>query len=85
MNGQSNFWRTGTKLGLFFVVIFTVCFIWYFLRGGSAELRQLHNDLLALAFFGWTGMNFFSFVLGLVQSFIWGYIAVALWKIAVRK
>jgi len=81
MNNQ-NFWKLGTKIGLFFIIIFITCFAWYFIRGGNTELLQLHNNLLAITFFGWSGMNLASFILGLIQSFIWGYIAVALWRLA---
>lgn len=82
MNGQNSFWKLGTKLGLFFAILFIVCFIWFFIRGGNEELRQLHDNLFALAFFGWGGMSFTSFILGLIQSFIWGYIVGVLWNIA---
>ncbi|MDP4001259.1 MAG: hypothetical protein Q8P83_03390 [bacterium] len=82
MNGQNNFWKLGTKLGLFFAIIFSVCFIWFFLRGGNEEIRQLHDNLFALTFFGWSGMNGASFILGLIQSFVWGYISMALWYVA---
>jgi len=79
---SKNIWKNGTRIGLFFVILFVVCFTWFYLRGGSSELKNLHNNLFALTFFGWSGMNFLSFILGLIQSFIWGYIAVALWVLS---
>ena len=76
------FWHDGLRLSVFFAILFTVCFIWFYIRGGGNELTQLHNNLLALAFFGWSGMNAISFILGIIQSFIWGYIATGLWYLA---
>lgn len=71
----------GGRVGLFFVILFIVCFVWFYLRAGS-DSEPLHNSLLALSFFGWSGMNLVSFILGLIQSFIWGYLAVALWRLS---
>jgi len=76
---NQNFWKFGTRIGLFFAILFIVCFVWFFIRNASLEIKSLHNNLFALAFFGWSGMNFISFILGLVQSFVWGYAAVGLW------
>lgn len=80
MNNK-NYWQVGTRVGLFFAILFIVCFAWFYIRVGSSELKQLHDSLFALSFFGWSGMNFVSFILGLMQSFVWGYIAVALWNL----
>ncbi len=79
---NKNFNKMGMKMGIFFVILFIVCFVWFYLRGGSTEIKQLHDSLFALTFFGWSGMNFSSFVIGLIQSFVWGYISVALWGLA---
>ncbi len=79
---QTNWIKQGTKVGVFFVILFIICFGWLYLRGGSFEIRVLHNNLLILSFFGFSGLNFSSFVAGVVQSFIWGYVAVALWRLA---
>lgn len=81
MNNQ-NFWQKGLRLGVFFAILFVICFIWYYLRGGSDEIKTLHNSLFELSFFGWSGMNASSFIYGIIQSFIWGYIAVALWNLS---
>ena len=81
MNNQ-RFWKLGTRIGLFFAILFVVCFVWFFVRGGSPEIEQLHDNLFALSFFGWSGMNAVSFLLGLIQTFIWGYVVVALWNLS---
>lgn len=70
------------QVGSLFALAFVACFAWYWIRGGGAELQTLHLNSLKLAFFGFTGMNLASFVAGLVQSFIWGLIAVGLWRLA---
>ncbi len=81
MNNQ-NICKRGTRMGLFFAILFIVCFAWFYIRNGSANIKELHDSLFALSFFGWSGMNFASFILGLIQSFVWGYIAVWLWDIS---
>jgi len=40
---------------------------------------MLHMQLLELSFYGYDGMNVKSFIFGLIQSYIWGYIGVGLW------
>ncbi len=79
---QADWVKQGTKVGVFLVILFIICFVWLYLRGGSPEIRILHNNLLVLSFFGFSGVNLSSFIAGAVQSFIWGYVAVALWRLA---
>lgn len=81
MNNQS-FGKLGARMGLFFAILFVVCFVWFYVRSGGSEIKQLHDNLFALSFLGWSGMNIGSFILGLIQTFIWGYIAVALWNLS---
>ncbi len=81
-NNKNQFISRANQLGTFFVILFIICFAWFFLRSGSAEIKSLHNNLLALSFFGWSGFDAKSFILGSIQSFIWGYIAVLLWQLA---
>ena len=69
--------RIGNKVGIFLALLFIVCFVWYWVHPVHQEL---HMQLLELSFFGYEGMNVSSFILGLVQSYIWGYIGVALWQ-----
>jgi hypothetical protein len=70
--------RTANKLGLFFFILFVICFIWFWIW--PAE-RELHLALLKLSFMGYSGMNPLSFILGAVQSYIWAYIFVGIWWI----
>jgi len=79
---KQNFWIKGTQVGLFFSFLFVLCFAWYYVRGGNTELLKLHNNLFDLSFFGWSGMNITSFILGFVQVFVWGYIVVTLWRLS---
>ena len=77
-----NFWQCGPRVGAFLAALFIICFAWFWLRGGDAALQALHFDLLRLSFFSFTDMNAASFILGLIQAYIWGYIAVFLWILA---
>ncbi len=67
------------KVGVFIALFFILCFLWFFINPVAGEL---HKELFQLSFIGFQTMNFVGFILGLVQSYIWGYIAVGLWKIA---
>lgn len=81
MNNK-NSWKTGIRIGVFFSILFVICFAWFYIRGGSAEVKQLHDNLFALSFFGWSGMNAVSFILGLIQTFVWGFGSVILWNLS---
>jgi len=74
-----SFWKGANRLGMFLVLLFAVCFIWYFVRSVEADL---HMRLLKLAFFGYSGMDVKSFILGAIQSYVWGYIFTGLWWLA---
>ena len=77
----TSFWKLANRVGIFFVLLFVVCYIWYFVRGAEADL---HMRLLRLAFFGYNDMGVMSFVLGAVQRYVWAYIFVGLWWLASR-
>lgn len=76
---MKNCFQYGNHVGVFLALLFILCFVWYWLLPVHQEL---HLQLLELSFFGYNGMNVTSFILGLVQSYIWGYIGVALWRLA---
>jgi len=76
-----NYWRTSWHLGLFFVLLFILCFIWYWVIQAES-LRELHLKLLQSWFIGFNGMSFISFILGAIQSFVWAYIVAGLWYLA---
>lgn len=67
--------KHGNNVGLFLVVLFVLCFIGYYLK----PMQELHLQLLQLMFFGFSGMNVLSFILGAVQAYIFGYILCAIW------
>lgn len=74
--GKCNYWRCANRIGLFFVILYIVCFVVHYINPVDAELRV---KLFQMAFFGFSGMNFVSFLLGLVQVYIWGYLGLGLW------
>ncbi|MDD5749338.1 MAG: hypothetical protein PHO91_00940 [Patescibacteria group bacterium] len=86
MENKTNYLQQANRLGLFFVVLFILCFLWFYLR--STE-RELHEQLFRLTFLGFSGMNLGGFILGAIQSYVWGYIFVGLWqavsKISIKK
>lgn len=77
MDKKMSYWRVANHVGLFFVALFVLCFAWFHLN--PAE-RELHEQLFQLSYLGLSGMGFMTFVLGAVQSYIWGYIVVGIWK-----
>jgi len=80
-NNKNNYFQHSNHLGLFFIVLFVICFVWFYLM--STE-KELHEQLFRLTFLGFSGMNFWGFILGAIQSYVWGYIFVGLWQ-AVSK
>mgnify|MGYP005645931203 CR=1 FL=1 len=73
-------WATGVRFSLFLSVLFAICFAWYWIRPVGQEL---HMQMLEISYFWFTGMNFWSFVAGFVQTFIWGWILIGLWHLVV--
>jgi len=72
---------TGHQVGIFLLLAYAICLIWYIIH---PNMRELHIDSLKLMFFGFSGMNIVSMVFGAIQSYIWGYIGVFLWGISVK-
>lgn len=73
---KCSYWKCSMHVGLFLAVFFVICFAWFYIQ---PEEKELHMALLNLSFLGWSGMNFPSFLLGAIQSFIWGYILMGVW------
>ncbi|MBI5023021.1 MAG: hypothetical protein HZC05_02550 [Candidatus Magasanikbacteria bacterium] len=73
---KCNYWRCANRIGLFLAILFVFCFVFHYFRPVDAELRV---KLFQMAFLGFSGMNFASFVLGLIQSYIYAYIGFGLW------
>jgi len=73
-----NFWRRANSIGLFLVILYIICFAWYFIH----PVEQLtHVKMLKLAYFGFDGMNTTNFVLGAIQTYVWGYIFVGIFQL----
>lgn len=73
-----DYWYHAHKMGLLFVLLFTICFFWpYFHPTQSA----LHLQMMQMNFFGFSGVNWPSFLTGLIQVYFWGYIVAIIWKI----
>lgn len=71
-----NYWRCAHHIGLFLAVLFVLCFFWGFIHPVEPAF---HLSSLRLAFFGFSGFNLLSFILGLIQSYIAAYIGVGIW------
>ena len=74
--------KLALQVGALFAGLSAICFVWPWIRGMDAELSALHYKMWQMAFFGYTGFNLASFIAAVVQSFIWGVIAVGLWRLA---
>ena len=77
-NYSCSYLHCANRVGLFFTALFVLCFAWYFIQPVE---RELHLSLFKLSFLGFNGMNGLSFILAVVQSYIWGYIVVGLWRL----
>ena len=64
--------KLGWVLSIFGVVSFVVHYVWYYLV--DAALRGDYLKWLKMCFFGFLGMNANSFIVALVQAFVWGWI-----------
>jgi len=76
---MNDFIKHAHKVGIFLALLFVFCFVWYWVRPVH---QGLHIQLLELSFFGYSGMNVFSFFAGLVQIYLWGYVGVGVWYLA---
>ncbi|NQT49865.1 hypothetical protein HQ571_04185 [Candidatus Kuenenbacteria bacterium] len=71
-------WKCANHLGMFFLVLFVICFLWYYIRPVEQEM---HLSMLKMSFFGFDGMNVMSFILGAIQAYIWGFIVSGVWAL----
>ena len=55
-------------------MFFVVCYLWQFVLT-EAALKELHMVLLRMTFPGFTGMTTGSFIIMIVESIIFGFIA----------
>ena len=75
---QCNYWKCANSVGLFLVILFALCFSWYYIRPVEQEL---HMRLFRMAFFGFESMNPVGFILGAIQSYFLAYIGVGIWTL----
>lgn len=75
---ECGYWVCANRIGLFLVILFVICFIWYYIGPGD---KSLHLRLFQLSFYGFSGVNFGSFILGAIQSYIWAYIGLGIWQL----
>jgi len=76
------FKREAHQVSMFLVALFAVCFAWYFIHPVD---QSLHLSFFRMMFFGFKEMNLIGFILGVVQSYIWGYIFVWIWEAVGRN
>ena len=79
--GSNQYWLWANRVGLFFVFATIVCYLWTWLFVSNAVLLQLYHQNMQLSVLGWTGFNWSSILLSLIQVYIWGYVGVALWSL----
>ena len=77
-NNNCSYWKCANRIGLFLVILFVVCFLWYYIHPVE---QTLHLKLFKMSFFVFSGMNFGSFILGAIQTYIWAYIGVGIWQL----
>lgn len=76
---MKSFLKHGNHIGIFLALIYIIAFAWYWVHPVQ---QQLNMQSFELSFFGFTGINGASFFKGLIQTYIWGYILVALWNLS---
>lgn len=64
---------TALAIGVLGALFFVICILWYYVL--PAELQQLHVDLLRVSLPGFTWLTVGTFILGLVESFVYGFVA----------
>lgn len=77
--GSNNYIQLSNRIGIFLVFLFAICFAWYFIM--PAE-KGLHLQLFRMAYFGFSGFDVLSFVFGAIQTYVWGYAFVGVWRLS---
>ncbi|MBI2463581.1 hypothetical protein HYV57_01345 [Candidatus Peregrinibacteria bacterium] len=77
-HAKCNYWKCSNAIGLFLVILFVLCFAWYFIRPVEQEL---HLQLFRMSIVGFEEMNAIGFILGAIQSYILGYLGVGIWTL----
>jgi hypothetical protein len=77
-----NYIKKSHKVGVFFILLFAICFAWSFIYPVA---NSLHIDMFRMSFIGFQDANLIGFILGAVQVYVWAYIGVALWSVSHRE
>lgn len=77
----SMFVQYGNLLGVFFALWFIIMLAWYYVHPVEDALQF---EFLKINFFFFSRPSVFSFFSGLVQSYLWGYVAFAVWMLAAK-
>ena len=75
---KCNYWRCANSVGLFLTILFTICFLWYYIRPVEQEM---HLALFRMVYLGFDGMDALSFIFGAVQTYLWAYVAIGAWNL----
>lgn len=78
MKEHCNYWKCANRIGLFLVILYVICFAWYFIN--PAE-QATHLQMFKFSYLGFNGMDFVSFLSGAVQTYIWAYIGLGVWQV----
>lgn len=81
---KKGFTSCGLTLGYFGVFLYLICIAGGYVLLRSPEAMELHKVLLAVTFPGFVWLSAGSFFYGLVLSFVYGWIAAALFHLACR-
>ena len=77
-NTKCSYIHCSHRVGLFLVILFVVCFAWYFINPVEQEM---HLQMFKVSYLGFSGMNLTSFILGAIQTYIWAYLGVGIWQL----
>jgi len=68
--------QSAHRIGIFLALLFTICFVWYYINPNAQEM---HVEMFKVAYLGFSGMNVASFLLAVVQTYLWGYVFLGIW------
>lgn len=77
---KCSYFKCANRIALVGVVLFILCFIWYYIRPVE---QDLHLRLFRMAYLGFSGMNAVSFILGAIQTYIWAHVVLGIWQLFV--
>lgn len=76
MSHKCGYLKCSNAIGLFLAILFAICFAWYFI---NPVKQEMHLAMFKITYYGFQEMNLIGFILGAAQSYIWAYVAVAVW------